>query len=87
MEMTYLYSDQKANPGIIWLLFLFFGWSYGSLNEGWKQFFYYITFGGFGFWTLYRLFTLNSAIRKYNKQIAISLGMSHDDLLRLGLLK
>jgi len=60
-------KTQKADSTKIWLLFLFLGWSYGSLGQPWKQVFFYLTFGGFGFWTIYRLFTLNKAIRKYNE--------------------
>ena len=56
----------KANPSTIWITFLFLGWSYGSLGQPVKQLFYYLTLGGFGLWTLYVLFTLNSKIRKYN---------------------
>jgi len=51
-----------------------------------KQIFYYITLGGLGLWTLYRLFTLGSAMKKYNKKIAIELGFDNKELLQLGLI-
>ena len=36
-----------------------FSWlDYGSLGSMVKQIFYYLTLGGLGLWTLYRLFTL-----------------------------
>jgi hypothetical protein len=35
-----------------------------------KQILFYLTLGGCGIWTLYRLFTLNGAIKEYNKKIA-----------------
>jgi hypothetical protein len=50
-----------------------------------KQIFYYLTIGGIGMWALYRLFTLNGAIRKYNKQIAYDCGFTNDEVIKLGL--
>jgi hypothetical protein len=50
-----------------------------------KQILYYITFGGLLMWALYRLFTLNGAIRKYNKQIAYECGFTNDEVIKLGL--
>ena len=50
-----------------------------------KQVFYYLTLGGLGLWALYRLFTLNGAIKKYNRKIATEIGLSAEDILKLGL--
>ena len=44
-----------------------------------------VTFGGVGVWTLYRLFTLNGAIRDYNKKIAAEAGMDKQEMATLGL--
>ena len=73
-------NPRKLNPSVIWLLFLFLGWSYGSMNEMEKQIFYYLTIGGFGIWALYRLFTLNAAIKKYNSQAAQEISLSPEDV-------
>jgi hypothetical protein len=80
------YNSQRLNSTNIWLTFLLIGWSYGSMGSVGKQIFFYITFGGFGIWTLYRLFTLNKAIKNYNKTIALKCGLSSDDLIKLGLI-
>jgi len=77
---------QKANSSTIWLLFIFLGWSYGSMEQIGKQIFFYLTAGGLGLWVLYRLFTLSGAIKKYNKTLAIRLGMSSDEMLRAGII-
>ena len=80
-----IYNSRKLSSGTIWLLFLFLGWSYGSLGSMVKQIFYYLTFGGFGIWAIYRLITLNGAIKKYNRKIAMEVGLNADDILKLGL--
>ena len=80
-----IYNSRKQSSGTIWLLFLFLGWSYGSLGSMVKQIFYYLTFGGFGIWAIYRLITLNGAIKKYNRKIAMEVGLYADDILKLGL--
>ena len=49
--------------------------------------FYYLSLGGFGLWTLYRLFTLQGAIRKYNASIANELGFSTDEMSQMGLIR
>lgn len=79
-----LYNAQKANPSTVWLLFLFLGWSYGSLGQIGKQIAYYFTLGGLGLWMLYRLFTLSGAITKYNKSVATRVGLSHDEMIQVG---
>ena len=45
----------------------------------------YITIGGLGVWAIIRLFTLQIAIRNYNKNIAIELGFTNDELVKIGL--
>ena len=84
-ENLLIYNSRKISSGTIWILFLFLGWSYGSLGNMVKQVFYYLTFGGLGLWALYRLFTLNGAIKKYNRKIATEIGLSAEDILKLGL--
>ena len=49
------------------------------------QIIYYLTLGGFGIWALIRLFTLNGAIKDYNRKVAIEVGLNSDDILKLGL--
>ena len=87
MDKSVIYSNRKANPTLIWLLFLFLGWSYGSLGKIGTQILYYITIGGLGVWTLIRLFTLQGAIRDYNKKIAMELGFDNAELVQIGLIK
>ena len=81
-----IYQERKYNTTTGWLLFLLLGWSYGSMNRMAKQVFFYITLGGLGLWTIYRLFTLNGAMKKYNKKIAIELGFTNKELVQLGLI-
>ena len=81
-----LAQNQLANKTTTWLLFLFLGWSYGSLGKIGLQILYYITLGGFGLWTLIRLFTLNEAIKEYNKNICVRIGLSADEMLMLGVI-
>lgn len=81
-----LAQNQLANKTTTWLLFLFLGWSYGSLGKIGLQILYYITLGGLGLWTLIRFFTLNRAIKKYNKNICIRLRLSADEMLMLGVI-
>ena len=80
-----IYNSRKKDSSTIWLLFLFLGWSYGSLGKMGLQIIYYLTLGGFGIWALIRLFTLNGAIKDYNRKVAIEVGLSSDDILKLGL--
>ena len=87
MDKQFTYNERKARPTLIWLLFLFLGWSYGSLGKIGTQILYYITIGGLGVWTLIRLFTLQGAIRDYNKKIAMELGFDNAELVQLGLVK
>ena len=85
MDKYSIYRERKANSTLIWLLFLFLGWSYGSLGKIGLQTLYYITIGGLGIWTLIRLFTLQGAIRSYNRKIAMELGFDNNELVSLGL--
>jgi hypothetical protein len=85
-EKLLLFENQKANPTTTWLLFLFLGWSYGSMNQMGLQIAYYLTLGGVGFWTLYRLFTLNRAIKEYNRGVAARLGFNNQEMSMLGLM-
>ena len=85
MDKQFAYQQRALNPSTLWILFLFLGWSYGSMGQMGKQILYYITFGGLLMWALYRLFTLNGAIRIYNKQIAYECGFTNDEVVQLGL--
>jgi hypothetical protein len=80
------YESRKANTGTIWLLFLFLGWSYGSLDKIGLQILYYITFGGIGIWAFIRLFTLSGAIKDYNRRIAGQVGLDTQEMATLNLL-
>lgn len=86
MDSYHFYNERKANPTTIWLLFLFLGWSYGSLGNIGLQILYYITLGGFGLWALVRLFTLNGDIKAYNRKIAQEVGLSADDMKKMGII-
>tara|TARA_B100000780_G_C21065369_1_gene428375 strand:+ start:628 stop:900 length:273 start_codon:yes stop_codon:yes gene_type:complete len=79
-------QNQFANTTTVWVLFLFLGWSYGSLGKIGIQILFYITFGGFGIWALIRLFTLSGAIKAYNKKVAMRLGLSADEMMQLGVI-
>lgn len=79
-----IYQSRKANSTTIWLLFIFLGWSYGSLGKIGTQILFYLTLGCFGIWTIIRLFTLSGAIKDYNRQIAAQVGLSDEEKLSLG---
>jgi hypothetical protein len=80
------YQSQKVNPTTVWVLFLFLGWSYGSLDKMGLQILYYLTLGGCGFWALFRLFTLNGAIKEYNRRIAAQAGFDNMEMASLNLI-
>ena len=80
------YENRKVNKTTIWILFLFLGWSYGSLNKIGLQILFYLTAGGFGIWMFIRLFTLNNAIKSYNRKIATQIDMSSKDMTTLNIL-
>ena len=77
------YESRRANPVTSQLLFLFLGWSYGSFDKIGLQILFYITLGGFGLWTLIRLFTLNDAIKTYNSRIAEQVGLDKQEIATL----
>jgi hypothetical protein len=79
-----IYQSRKADPTTVWLLFLFFGWSYGSLGKIGLQILFYFTLGGLGLWTLIRLFTLNGSIKDYNRLIASRIGLDNEEKMSLG---
>lgn len=87
MDKQFAYTQRKLNATTIWLLFLLLGWSYGSMGKIGIQILYYITLGGFGIWTLIRLFTLQGAIRRYNATVAKELKFSKDEMVNMGLLR
>lgn len=80
-----LYETRKAKSSTIWLLFIFLGWSYGSLDKIGLQILFYLTCGGAGVWALVRLFTLNGAIKEYNRNIANQIGLDNEEMSSLGL--
>lgn len=80
------YQYDACNKTTTWLLFLFLGWSYGSMGKIGLQILYYITLGGLGVWTLFRLFTLNGAIKEYNRGVAARVGMDNQEMAALGLM-
>ena len=75
-----IFNNRKVNRYVVWIMFLFFGWSYGMMNQSTKQLIYYLTLGGCGLWTLYILFTLNRKIKRHNVGIAVDLGMDIKEL-------
>jgi hypothetical protein len=87
MESTKLLivQNQLAKASTVWILFLFFGWSYGSLGKIGMQILFWITLGGMGIWAFVRLFTLSSSIKEYNRQIAINGGLNQEEMMMLGL--
>jgi len=76
---------QTVESTTIWLLFIFFGWSFGSMNKVGLQILYYLTLGGFGIWFLIRLFTLSGAIKDYNTKVCMRFGLTPEEMLQLGI--
>lgn len=85
-ENMLIAKSQMKDSTTIWLLYIFLGWSYGSLDKIGLQILFYITFGGLGIWAFIRLFTLNGAIKEYNKNIAMRHGLTAEQMLQLGIL-
>ena len=79
-----IYNSRRANPTTVWILFVFLGWSYGSLGQIGKQMLFYLTLGGLGVWTIIRLFTLNKSIKEYNKKISLEIGLTEEEIKVLG---
>ena len=83
-EKLAFYNGSKLDASKIWLLFLLLGWSYGSMGQMGKQILYYLTLGGLGFWAIYLIFTLNGKVKKYNREVALRVGLDEKDMLMLG---
>lgn len=86
MENQLLFNSRKLSKSKAWLLFLFFGFHYGLTEQIGKQIAFYLTFGGCGLWTLYLFFTLNGKVKRYNRKLALELGMSSESMIKNGLL-
>lgn len=84
-EKLSFYNERKLESSKMWILFLFFGWSYGSMGQMGKQIFFYLTLGGLGLWAFYVLFTLSSKVKKFNKNVAKQVGLNEEDISMLGL--
>lgn len=80
----FLAQSEFAKPGTIWPLYIFLGWSYGSLGKIGLQILFYLTGGGFGLWGFIRLFMLSGAIKNYNRKIAMRYGLSGEEMMQLG---
>ena len=87
MDKQFAYRERKANPTLIWILYIFLGWSYGSLGKIGLQILFYITLGGLGLWIIVRFFTLQGAIRSYNRKIAMELGFDNQELVKMRLVQ
>ena len=84
MNKLNYYHNQKLDKTNQWLLFLFLGWSYGSINQMGKQILYYLTLGGLGLWMLYVLFTLNKKIENHNRNLAMQLELNDEEMRMVG---
>lgn len=84
-NLLLIYNSRKLNKTNMWLLYLFFGWHYGSISSIWLQLLFYFTLGGFGLWSFILLFFINSNVDDYNRRIALELGLNQNDLRQLGL--
>ena len=85
VENLLVYQSGKLNSTVIWLLYLFLGWSYGSMDKIGMQILFYITFGGVGIWAFIRLFTLNGDIKDYNRKKGILANLSNKQMIAMGL--
>lgn len=85
MSKEMLFETRKAKKSTTWLMFMFLGWSYGSLDKIGKQILFYLTLGGCGLWSLYVMFTLNKKIKNYNRKVALQCGFEVTDLQKHGL--
>lgn len=56
------------------------------MNQMGLQIAYYLTAGGLGIWALVRLFTLNGAIKTYNRGVAARAGLSNQEMAMVGLM-
>ena len=80
-EKLLMAQQDLVKPSTVWLLFLFLGWSYGSMGKMGMQILFYITFGGLLIWTFVRLFTLSSAIKEYNNNVYLKVGLN--DMIKI----
>lgn len=80
-EKLLMAQQELVKPSTIWLLFLFLGWSYGSMGKVGMQILFYVTLGGFFIWTFVRLFTLSSAIKEYNNKVYLKVGLN--DMIKI----
>jgi hypothetical protein len=55
------------------------------MNQMGKQILFYLTCGGCCIWGLYRLFTIDKAVKEYNRNIALEIGLTQEEMLMLGL--
>lgn len=83
----FAYQERRVKTSTGWILFLFLGWSYGSMDQMGKQILYYMTLGGFGIWGIYRLFTLDRSIKEFNLALAEELELSEEEKVMMGITK
>lgn len=57
------------SSGTAWVLFLFLGAHYAYVGKWGLQILYYVTFGGFGIWTIISFFLIGGLIRSHNTSI------------------
>jgi len=111
-EKIDLVKEKISKKSNIWISFLLFGWSYGSLGKIGLQMIWYIipvitglgiyenlvsgefslytAFALIGFplwaiWSIARLFTLNKAVDKYNRNVANFFGLNPEEKYSLGI--
>lgn len=80
----FAFQSRKLNSSTTWLLFIFLGWSYGSMGKMGKQILYWFTLGGFGLWFLYVLVNLGDRIKQYNYELAMELGLTDEEMKMMG---
>ena len=105
-------KERIRKKPVVWLSFLLFGWSYGSLGKIGIQLIWYIipvitgigiyhnlvnhdftlytAFALVGFpiwliWSMVRLFTLNKAVDRYNREVADFFGLNPEEKYTLGI--
>lgn len=69
MNKHYLLSKMKST-GPAYICWFFFGCHYAYLDKWGYQLLYWFTFGGFGFWALFDLFTMSSKVNNHNMILA-----------------
>lgn len=63
-------DKKRKKISISYIAWIFFGWHYLYNGKVGIQFAYWITFGGFGIWSLVDLFRMPSIVRSANEVIA-----------------